>query len=422
MNAETKYTIALETLGCKVNQAESEILANQIISAGHRVVAFDSPADAYLINTCTVTHVADRKGRQLLSQARRTNPAGITVGLGCGAKALALQADMVISNSQKHQAVSLITQALRNRPPVPASQHAGITKRTRGFVKVQDGCNHWCSYCIVPLVRGAERSVPSDEVVEEVIRRVQDGCREVVITGPQLGTYSDRAAGDLAGLVKLILKRTSIERLRLSSIEPHVFNDRLLELWPNNRICQHLHIPLQSGSDSLLSTMGRDYTTGDYFALIKKIRNKVPMAAITTDVICGFPGETDAEHTETESCIASLEFAKVHVFTFSDRPGTKAYLMGNKISPSVRRQRRDRLMRIAKLTATTWWRKMVGQTVEVLFEQKNGTGQWSGLTGTYARVSVENKNASDLTNEIRLVKLIEVEADGLFGILVDDSK
>jgi threonylcarbamoyladenosine tRNA methylthiotransferase MtaB len=168
--------------------------------------------------------------------------------------------------------------------------------------------------------------------------------------------------------------------------------------------------------------MGRDYTTGDYFALIKKIRNKVPMAAITTDVICGFPGETDAEHTETESCIASLEFAKVHVFTFSDRPGTKAYLMGNKISPSVRRQRRDRLMRIAKLTATTWWRKMVGQTVEVLFEQKNGTGQWSGLTGTYARVSVENKNASDLTNEIRLVKLIEVEADGLFGILVDDSK
>jgi threonylcarbamoyladenosine tRNA methylthiotransferase MtaB len=419
MNSETKYTIALETLGCKVNQAESEILASQIISAGHRVVAFDSPADAYLVNACTVTHVADRKGRQLLSQARRTNPSGLTIGLGCGAQALATQADMVIGNTQKHQAVTLITQALHNRLPITPGPDTSNAKRTRGFVKVQDGCNHCCSYCIVPLVRGAESSVPSDAVVELIRRRVEDGCKEVVLTGPQLGSYNDRVAGDLTGLVQVILKCTSIERLRLSSIEPHNFDDRLLELWPNRRLCRHFHIPLQSGSESVLSRMGRGYSTGAYFTLIQKIRSRVPTAAISTDVICGFPGETDAEHAETERCLESLKFAKVHVFTFSDRPGTKAHLMGGKISPDVKRQRRDSLMRVAELTATIWWREMLGHTVEVLFEQKNSDGQWSGLTDTYSRVFVES--ASDLANKVRLVELIGTKTDGLFGVLADDD-
>lgn len=417
MKSEKYYTIGIGTLGCKVNQAESEALARQLAAAGCRPVDFDSVADAYVLNTCTVTHVADRKARQMLRQARRCNPSAFVAAVGCGAAALGSLADLALPNERKVEIVPLVLSQLAGLSPHNGGCLQTIRRRTRATVKVQDGCNHRCAYCVVPLARGRECSIPADQVLAQVAERVGDGCQEVVITGPQLGSYEDPAVGGLAGLIKAILRETALPRLRLSSVEPHNFPPDLIDLWPDPRLCRHFHIALQSGSDAVLARMGRGYGVGDYAALVESIRRRVPGVAITTDMIVGFPGETGHDFAETYDWVRSLRFARVHVFPFSARPGTRAATLHSPVPEPVKRARREALQEAGEESARGFCQQMLGQTLEVLYEDAPANGCWSGLTDNYLRVFTPS--AADLANRLlptRLTKLIGRKLTGCLMI------
>ncbi|MCX7912756.1 MAG: MiaB/RimO family radical SAM methylthiotransferase, partial [Dehalococcoidales bacterium] len=295
-------TVALESLGCKLNQAEIEEIARGLAEAGYRIVGPDEQADIYVLNTCTVTHVADHKSRQMLRAARRRNPSGIVVAVGCYAERAPQElektagVDLVVPNSRKDSLVALLGAVLPpSAAPVPGPYRM---RRSRAFVRVQEGCQNFCSYCIVPYVRSNVRSVPADEVLARVKERVALGYQEVVLTGTEIGDYDDSRV-DLAGLLQRILDGTEVKRLRISSLQPHHISDRLLALFRDGRLCPHFHLSLQSGSDGVLGRMKRRYSVAGYFRAVEAIRGAVDDVAITTDVIVGFPGETDAEFEET---------------------------------------------------------------------------------------------------------------------------
>jgi threonylcarbamoyladenosine tRNA methylthiotransferase MtaB len=417
MGGVNQYTIAISALGCKVNQAETDVLGRQLSAGGHRVVSFDVAADAYVLNTCTVTHVADRKTRQMLRQAQRRNPGALVVAMGCGASHAGDLAGLSIENNRREQAADLVLQALAGRPPLPVLEVFPVPPaRTRAIVKAQDGCDHRCAYCIVPQARGPAHSEPASRTIEVINTLVAEGHKEVVLTGPQLGGYSDPEAGDLSGLVRAILRQTGVHRLRLSSIEPHSFPDSLLDLWPNPRLCRHLHLPLQSGCDTILSRMGRGYSISQYTKLAETIRHRVPGIAITTDVIVGFPGETEAQFAETEEFVAATGFARVHVFAYSPRPGTQAACWAKSPATEIR-ARRDRMLRLAELGSRSYRQPLVGDQVEVLFEERLADGLWAGLTDTYMRVYAGSD--SDLSNQLRPVKLMAMHRDGVIGSIAD---
>ncbi len=295
--AKTKTTVAVQTLGCKLNQAESERLVRQLAEEGYHITDSAGEADIYILNTCTVTHIADRKARHLLRKAHRENPQVRIIALGCYAKRAADElsgiegVDIVAGNAVK----LTLPQLLRDKGILATGMKSNpVLNRTRSFIKTQDGCDHFCSYCIVPLVRGREKSVSPELVIGEVADRVSDGYQEVVLTGTEIGRYN--AAGlDLAGLVEKILNCTSIQRLRLSSLQPMEITPKLIRLWQDPRLCRHFHLSLQSGSNTVLQRMNRQYTAQDFSGAVSLIRSEIPDAAITTDIIVGFPGETEAE-------------------------------------------------------------------------------------------------------------------------------
>ncbi|GAF95704.1 unnamed protein product, partial [marine sediment metagenome] len=295
-------------------------------------------ATIYILNTCTVTHIADRKSRHLLRLARRRNPDALIIAIGCYAERAAGElaqvagADMVLGNEEKARLLDvlgergLISTSSALCPPM---------LRTRSLVKIQEGCNQFCSYCIVPLVRGRERSLPLDEAVAEVRARVEMGYREVVLTGTQIGSYRQ----SLECLIQRILAETEITRLRLSSLQPQEITMGLLALWQDERLCRHLHLPLQSGSDPVLKRMGRRYSAADYEEAVARVREAMPDVAITTDVMVGFPGETDEEFEESYRFCQRIAFANIHVFPYSQRPATPAALMPEKIDERVKKER-----------------------------------------------------------------------------------
>jgi len=401
-------SIALETVGCKLNQAESQLFARQFAEAGYRLVAADNGADVYILNTCTVTHVADGKCRRLLNQARRRNPDALVVAVGCyverARQDLARMdgVDLVLDNNQKMNLVPLLEESgYLSRPSAgAASAHADF--RTRAFVRVQDGCNNFCSYCIVPLVRGRERSIPADQVLAEVKQRVADGDKEVVLTGTEIGSYSDEGIG-LEGLLKRILEETEIARLRLSSLQPQEISAELVGLWHDERLCRHFHLSLQSGSDAVLERMGRRYSAADYKRAVDLIRKAVPRVAITTDIIVGFPGETEAEFQESYKFAKQMRFARIHVFPYSPRPGTRAAAMPGKVEDRVKQERSRKMLALGRQGVRNFRREFLGKTVMVLWE-KESCGVWSGLTDNYIRVFT--KSDKDLTNQILPVKLV----------------
>jgi len=410
-------TIALDSLGCKLNQAEIQQLARQLEAAGYRLVDPSASADIYILNTCSVTHIADRKSRHLLRLARRRNPAARLVAIGCYAHRAPKElaeiegVELVLGNDRKMNLLSLLGDTVapqKSEGPAVSWREKG---RTRAFLKVQNGCKNFCAYCIVPLVRSKEENVPLEKVTALVKGLVAQGYREVVLTGTEIGAYNGKGL-NLEGLIKRILADTAVPRLRLSSLQPHQVSPSLVGLWQDARLCPHFHLSLQSGSDAVLKRMKRRYTTTDYRLTVSLIRKSVPDVAITTDVIVGFPGETDAEFQETLDFCRQMKFARIHVFPFSTRPGTEAAIMPQQVSVAVKKERTQKMLVLAKESTRDFQQGFLDKTLEVLWEKESG-GLWSGLTGNYNKVYI--KSSKDLTNKIVPVKLQKLYKDGVWG-------
>ena len=408
--------VALDSLGCKLNQAETELLARQFAKAGYRLVSPADKADVYVLNTCTVTHIADRKSRRLLRLAHHQNPDTLVVATGCYAERARQElaqikgVHLVLGNDEKPHLLELLEESGHiNRPDSANSLRPAC--RTRSFIKVQDGCNNFCSYCIVPLVRGREKSLPVEQVVAEVKQQCNDGYKEVVLTGTEIGAYRYDGS-NLAQLVERILDETDGVRVRLSSLQPQEISPQLIKLWSNYRLCRHFHLSLQSGSDAVLNQMRRHYSVGDYQRSVSLIRQRMPEVAITTDIIAGFPGETSEEFEQSYQFCQRMEFARIHVFPYSPRPGTQAAQMPHQVETQVKKERTQRMLALAKECARNFRQKSLGKTMVVLWE-KQSNGVWSGLTDNYIKVYARNSN--DLTNQLLPVKLAEVRGDGVWG-------
>ena len=417
LNSETNYlTVAIETHGCKLNQADSQGLARRFASAGFRLVSLSDRPDIYVLNSCTVTHVADAKARQALRSARRRNPAMTVVATGCYAQRMPEQlknisgVDLVMGNFEKSQIVAQV-QSLRRVNTVSCGKGMEESSslenlgRIRAMVKIQEGCNQVCAYCIVPKVRGRERSIPPEELVATVKRRVQAGFREVVLTGTQLGSYGFDLpnAGGLTELIEQVLTETGVERLRVSSLQPQEITPVLLELWEDPRLCPHFHMPLQSGSDAVLRRMRRRYTSDEYRKTAMNIINAIPHAAVTADVIVGFPGETEEDHRQTLELCSELDLAGMHVFPYSVRPGTTAAYMTPLVPPDVKQRRKSELLVLAREKSDGYRQNALGSVRPALWEREVRPGILDGLTDNYVRV--EALADSSMVNQVSRVRL-----------------
>jgi threonylcarbamoyladenosine tRNA methylthiotransferase MtaB len=414
--------VAFYTLGCKLNQAETEALANQFGQAGFRV-ASDDGADVCILNTCTVTHIADRKSRHLLRLLRKKNPKALIVATGCYAERApkdisALKVDLVIGNEQKTDIPELVKKRLDFKADKSGVEfESPSVSRVRSFIKIQEGCNDYCSYCIVPIVRGHRRCLPAEGIIDMVKAKVAMGYKEVILTGTKIGDYSDNGAG-LQQLIVRILEQTDLKRLHLSSLQPQEITGNLISLWTNSRLCRHFHVALQSGSDTVLERMKRRYNLEDYSKAISWIKKEIPDVAVTTDIMVGFPGETDAEFEENYSFCRDMGFADIHVFSYSCRTGTKAAQMSDQVNEKGKKARSLRMLDLARESARSFQERFLGQTIGVLWEAevKPGSGLYTGFSDNYMRVFA--KSDRRLSNRIVRVKLIKAYNDGVWGEIV----
>lgn len=434
--------IAFYTLGCKVNQADTASMENLFLRSGHQLVSFDGEADVYIINTCVVTNTGQRKSRQTIHRAIRKNPNALIVVTGCYPQTAAEEVkaiagvDMVIGNQDRAQIVQLVEERLAHRQTdtldavhkLTAStafeeMAAGdITDKTRAFLKIQEGCNQFCTYCIIPYARGPLRSRSLESIRTETQRLINAGFKEIVLIGIHLGCYGKENPDGptLYDAVKTVLDVPGMQRLRLGSLESVEVEPRLLTLMQEDaRFCRHLHLPLQSGCDKTLQAMHRPYTTAKFKTLLADIKTKVPDIAITTDVIVGFPGETEADFETTCKFAESCGFSKMHIFPFSARKGTPAEKFAGAVTEAVKKERADILGRIDETMHKAFLQAMVGQTAEVLFEQPAGEDYFEGLTGNYQRVFVKS-GGRNLGGEILPVKITAFDGEKLLGEIIKD--
>jgi len=421
-------TIAVESLGCKLNQAEQEEIFRQFIHAGWRSAVSPSKADVYVLNTCTVTHVADRKVRQRIRWVRRNNPQAHIIAIGCYAhqapeQLLAAGADLVLNNCDKINLPGLLDAENAASSSIEASPIGGTISlgRTRSLVRIQSGCNHNCSFCIVPSTRGYSQSVPLEQVIALVRERVNEGYKEIILTGTEIGDYCSEGQG-ISDLIREILAKTDIERLRLSSLQPHELSSDLLNLWTTNRLCNHLHISLQSGSDPVLRRMQRSYNTTTFRAIVLTARKAIHDLAITTDVIVGFPGESDAEFEESLRFCQDMEFSSMHVFPFSPRPGTVAATLLPQVKETIKKDRIRVMLHLAHSTSHSFREQFLGQVLTVLWEKEASNGTWNGLTTNGIRVFLEDhygNSGPSLSNCILPVRIVSTNAQGLCGQLIN---
>ena len=405
-------------MGCKANRYESDQIQDkfedQAIFADAQIHDMRD-ADVIIINTCTVTHVADRKSRQAITGLKKIHPNAKVVIFGCGAntdpesyKALE-KVDFVVQKREEiDKLINSFIEEHKNDAPCEIKQF-GIN-RTRTFVKIQDGCNNFCTYCIIPYARGRQISYSSQQILSEIKRKTKKGFKEVVLTGINIGMWKEDGK-DLADLIQMILDETNVKRLRLSSIEPQNYSDKFIELFKNPRFCPYLHISLQSGSAKILKDMRRHYTKELFANIITRLRKAVPHFSITTDVIVGFPGETDDLFEETCEFVKEMKFNKIHIFPYSKRKGTPAAEMPNQIHSDIKKERCAHLAGIEKKMRMDFYEKNAGRTEEVLFEHNLRNGSPTGFTSNYIRVVLDqsDQNSSkDLTNQTRKVKLIEL--------------
>lgn len=434
--------IAFYTLGCKVNQADTASMENLFLRSGHQLVSFDGEADVYIINTCVVTNTGQRKSRQTIHRAIRKNPNALIVVTGCYPQTAAEEVkaiagvDMIIGNQDRAQIVQLVEERLAHRQTdtldavhkLTAStafeeMAAGdITDKTRAFLKIQEGCNQFCTYCIIPYARGPLRSRSLESIRTETQRLISAGFKEIVLIGIHLGCYGKENPDGptLYDAVKTVLDVPGVQRLRLGSLESVEVEPRLLTLMQEDaRFCRHLHLPLQSGCDKTLQAMHRPYTTAKFQTLLADIKTRVPDIAITTDVIVGFPGETEADFETTCKFAESCGFSKMHIFPFSARKGTPAEKFAGAVTEAVKKERADILGRIDETMHKTFLQAMVGQNAEVLFEQPAGEDYFEGLTGNYQRVFVKS-GGRNLGGEILPVKITAFDGEKLLGEIIKD--
>jgi len=411
--------VAIHTLGCKLNQAESELLARKFAEAGYSIVGGDG-ADIYVLNTCTVTHIADRKSRHLVRLWQKRNPQALIVATGCYAERAPQElaqvgAGLVVGNDEKMH----LLESLQVYPD--SASHSSIgqpvkdgVSRVRSFIKIQDGCNDSCAYCIVPQVRGGEHCLSVVDVVNEVKARVSAGYKEVVLTGTKIGSYKHNGA-DLKYLVEQILVNTNVERLHPSSLQPGDISPEFLILWRDHRLCRHFHLALQSGSDSVLRRMRRHYSEGDFRQAVSLIRKTMPDVAITTDIMVGFPGESIEEFEESHRFCQEIDFANIHVFNYSPRPGTPAARMPEQVSDKLKKERSLRMLRLAQESARRFYKRFLGQNMMVLWEKEvaAGSGIYSGLSQNYIRVFARSREP--LTNQFRGIIPSRLNNKGLWG-------
>jgi threonylcarbamoyladenosine tRNA methylthiotransferase MtaB len=430
MGTENRRTgrpiVSILTLGCKLNQSDSEAIARRLAGDGVKVTGRPAAgAHAFVINTCSVTHVADGKARRLVRMARRLSPHAHIVLTGCYAETAPADireqtgADAVLGNAAKPGiAERLLAQLAARGDPAggcPAPVRQGL--RTRAFVKIQEGCNELCAFCIVPYTRGREASVPIDAVVEQVRQRQAAGALEVVLTGTQLGNYGRDLGWSEQGprrLLEALLERTAVPRIRLSSLQAQDIFPALIDLWRDPRLCPHFHLPLQSGADRVLQRMRRRYSARRYLEALALIRDRLPGVAITTDVIAGFPEETAADFEATLALCREAGFADMHCFPYSRRPNTGAARMSGHLLPAVRRERLERLLEIARGSAAAYRRRFLGRTLSVLWEERRD-GHWQGLTANYMRVYTAASD--DLANRLLPTRLQRLEGDMIYGAL-----
>lgn len=432
-------TAAFYTLGCKVNQTDTAALQNLFEQAGFSTVPFDGLADVYVINSCTVTHLGDRKSRQMIRRARRVNPEAVIVVTGCYAQVspedvmTIPEVDLVIGTHSRERLPELVVEAKAKRlncvAPLeekqafelfPATQSG---ERTRAFLKVQEGCRQFCSYCIVPYARGPLYSRPPAAAASEAARLASEGFRELVLTGVHLGSYGVDLPGDLAlsDLIRQLAPIGGIERIRISSIEPTEITPDLVDvLLEYGKVCRHLHVPLQSGDDVILQRMNRKYDSGEFLQMVRWLRAQIPEIALTTDLMVGFPGETEEQFARTLAMAEKCGFSRLHVFKYSPRKGTPAATFPDQVPYQEKEKRSKRLMALGVELAARFRQDFIDKTIPVLFEETVKPGIIAGLTEHYVRVLVSGDE--NMLGQIASVNITRQHGKTeLHGIIINDA-
>lgn len=442
MSNTTPLKVAFHTLGCKVNQHDSAIMAALFQDAGYTIVDFNDKADVYVVNTCTVTHLSDRKSRQMIRRAAGENPDATVVVCGCYAQTAkneleALdEVDLIIGTNERHRVVEAVEEFRANHVKtayMPDDDelfvyedlpHERVSGMTRAYVKVQEGCDQFCAYCIIPYARGPLRSRSEEDTIAEINMLVDKGYKEVILTGIHLGAYGrgvkDQTC-DLTGLCRRILDETKIERLRLGSLEGIEVTDEFIDMIATNpRMAQHLHLPLQSGCDRTLEAMRRPYDSEAFRDMMRSIRQRVPDIAITTDLMVGFPDETEEDFKESLVFCNDIAFANMHIFKYSMRGGTPAAAMTGQIDPQIKERRAKQMADVAQKNKHEYEQRFVGKTLRILVEEQNKEGLWTGHSSNYLFVAFpgEGIQSGDFVD----VKLTEAGKNHLLGEIISNSE
>ena len=427
-----KKIVGFHTLGCKVNQSETEAMTALFLDRNYQLGDFEAYCDVYVINTCTVTHAGDRKSRQMIRRAKNLNPKAVVVVTGCYAQtspeavAAIEDVDIILGTNKRHRIVDEVEAYAGTRKQIVDEKDTltdfeeismdRVIQKARAYLKVQEGCEQFCTYCIIPYARGPLRSRSMENTLQEARKLEQAGFREIILTGIHLGAYGKPSEAEanagatqqetLADLCEMLLNETSFERIRLSSIEPTEVDDHLLRLFAENRrMCRHLHLPLQAGDDSVLEAMHRPYNTEQYRQEMARIRAAVPGIALSTDLMVGFPGETDEQFENSLRFCDEIGFSSMHLFKYSPREGTPAAGYPNQVRNEVKDARSKRMQEMAERNMLRYMEQHLGQIVEVLIEEQRSDGIWLGHTDNYLHVAVEGPCQKNTMVQVHLDKI-----------------
>ena len=428
--------VAFATLGCRVNQYESEAMVEKFIREGYEVTDFDEFSDVYVINTCTVTNMGDKKSRQMIGRARRKNEAAIVAVVGCYAQIATEEVssiegvDVVLGSRNKGDIVYWVNRAREEKKQVVEVSDVLKNKvfedlnikeyqdRTRAFLKIQDGCNRFCSYCLIPYARGAVCSKTPEKIISEVQELAANGFKEILLSGIHIASFGLDLEGNwnLVRILEEVDKIPGIERIRIGSIDPTFFTEGVIEkIMSLKKLCPHFHLSLQSGCNETLKRMNRRYTAKDYKTVVDNLRQNIIGVSITTDIIVGFPGETEEEFNETYAFLKDIELSKMHIFKYSPRKGTKAAQMKEQVHGNIKEERSHKLITLNNILEKKYMDRFIGMSMKVLYEQKvtKNTGEYEGFTDNY--IKVNSKANRDIEGEFHMTKLIECNGNYIIG-------
>jgi threonylcarbamoyladenosine tRNA methylthiotransferase MtaB len=428
--------IHLKALGCRLNEAELEQWSQEFRALGHHITQDSEQAKLIVLNTCAVTNDAARKSRNLIHRFHRNNPEAKLIVSGCHASldpetvAATLGVDLVVTNAHKDQLVPSVMQQLDlNSMPLMATEPGEASLFTRGrhraFIKIQDGCRYRCTFCIVTVARGDERSRPARDIIDEVNRLAEQDIKEIVLTGVHVGGYGSDINSSLYTLVQKLLSETDIPRIRFASVEPWDLPNAFFSLFENPRLMPHMHLPLQSGSDAVLRRMARRCKTAEFEQLVEQARSAIPGFNVTTDIIVGFPGETEEDWHQTLDYVESIGFGHIHIFTYSSREGTKAARLPDQVPDPIKKQRSRTMHELGDRLKQQYLEQLIGSSAEVLWERgqvtDNGNRLFEGYTRNFFRIKTEVPQTMDLENQLLPVKIIRLDQGSPLGELIQDT-